>query len=679
MRTCDETDRRLLRRCGSVVRRILALALWLCPGTVVPGTAQTTQASQSSQSPEQIEQAVARYEDLLAHPAPGTSAAEVEQLRVRLGTAYFLLHRYPESLHALAPILANGASSPPADSRRNPEDRPLAAQAWLLCGLDHLELSQAEEAITPLRRSLALDAKNANARLALGDAFARTRQMDEAEEQYEDQLRLTPSLPDAWYKLGMVHIQLAADWKRSLDAQPDGRIPSQELTARYQLAGEANWDAARLLLALSKAAPSQPEVHADLGRALFALGYVKSAAEEFNKELTLDADEPTAMLGLAEAEAMQEQWIEADAEIDRLARSQPHEFARLVESAPPGPLRQAWNDGATKIPPDLAGTPEGHFWTTWLTTSSLTPDALAPMSNSAAPCRAISPDTEAARGEWLSEACYRQLLKKLENAGLLSDASRGRLVETMFRLGDNDGALREAKILQRAHPADPWAAYWLSRAHSELAGDCFVKLGLLDPSSPRVHQMLAERYLGWGQFTQSVAEYQSAIRLAPELPDLYLGLADTYSHMLDWTHAVTQYRKALELAPGSVAARAGLGHTYVKLGEWQPAIAELSEIPADAPQAPAARLDLAGAEDQVGDTRKAIEDLTPYLNQDRDGEIHFRLAVLYRRIGDMDGAKQAMAEFQKLRAAELAVSHGEIQALEEEKSAQSDAPRPPSN
>ncbi|HTW46634.1 MAG TPA: tetratricopeptide repeat protein, partial [Acidobacteriaceae bacterium] len=346
---------------------------------VVPGIAQTAPAAQNSQSPEQIEQAVAQYENLLAHPAPGTSAAALEQLRVRLGTAYFLLHRYPESLEALAPVVGNSASS----SSQNADNRLLAAQVWLLCGLDRLELNQAQEAIAPLRRALAVDAKNANARLALGDAFARTRQMDAAEEQYEDQLHLTPSLPDAWYKLGMVHIQLAADWRSHLEAEPDGHVVSQELTAQYLLAGEANWDAARLLLALSKAAPSQPEVHADLGRALFALGYTKSALEEFQKELALDPYEPTAMLGLAEAEARQQRWAEADAEVDRLASLQPQQFARLVESAPPGPLRQAWNDGATKIPANLAATSEGIFWKTWLTASSLTPDAVAPLSRSA--------------------------------------------------------------------------------------------------------------------------------------------------------------------------------------------------------------------------------------------------------------------------------------------------------
>lgn len=624
-----------------------------------------------------MEQAVAQYEAFLAHPAEGTTPSAITTLRVRLGTAYFMLREYPQSLQALTPLIAADRRNPPEASEQQ-DARPLLAQAWLICGLDHLEMNDANEAIAPLRRALALDPTNANARLALGDAFARTKQMEKAEEEYDKQLQLTPSLAAAWYKLGMVHIQLAADWRKRLSAQ-SGNILAQELTAEYLLEGEANWDAARLLLGLAKAAPNQPGVHADLGRALFALGYTKSAAEEFRRELAFDPDDPTAMLGLAEAELLQQQWAAADAEVDGLAKSQPQHLMRLVESAPAGPLRQAWNDGVVKEPPSLADTPEGDFWKTWLTTSTVTPEKVVSIAGPSEACAAQGTPADSMPGMWLSEACYRRLLHQLEDRRQLSSRVREKLVETQFRLGEYAAALRQAKILFQTHPQDPWASYWLSRAHSELAGDCFVKVALLDPTSPRVHQMLAERYLGWGQFTQAVAEYQTAIRLAPTLPDLYLGLGDTYAHMLDWSHAVAEYQQTLELAPGSVAARAELGHAMVKLGNWKQAIAELSQIPADAPQAVAAKLDLADAENQVGETRQAIADLQPFLSQDKDGEIHFRLAAFYRKIGDSADAKEAMQAFQTLRAAELAVSHGEIQALENEKPGDQQSTPPSSN
>jgi tetratricopeptide (TPR) repeat protein len=364
---------------------------------------------------------------------------------------------------------------------------------------------------------------------------------------------------------------------------------------------------------------------------------------------------------------LQNRWDDAKTELDKLVRFQPRQFARMVESAPPGLLRQAWNDGMMKMPENVAGTSEGVFWRNWLTTSSLTPDMITSITSNAAECPGVSPATVATPGLWLSESCYQRLARTPKSRPQLSSAAKEKLVETKFRLGNYQGAMQDARSVLQSHPGDQWTTYWLSRAHSELAGDCFVKLGLLDPASPRVHQMLAERYLGWGQFSQAVSEYQAAIKLAPTLPDLYLGLGDTYTRMLDWADAVAEYKKTIDLAPGSLAAQVQLGHAYVKLGEWKPAIEQLRQIPANAPQIAAARLDLANAEDQVGETRQAIADLLPFEAQDKDGEIHFRLGVFYRKIGDADDAKQAMQVFQSLRAAELAVSHTEIQSLEDER------------
>ena len=634
--------------------------------------AQSAPDSRAGQSatPQQIRQAAAQYKALLAHPAPGVTRAELDTTRLRLGTAWFLLQRYIDSLHALAPLVSGDAPSSVRPGRR-----PVLAQAWLICGLDELELNHPRDAIAPLQHALQFNPQSANARLALGDAFARTGRMQDAEQQYEAQLRITSSLPDAWYKLGIVHIQLASDWKNRLAADHTNGVLSQELVARDLLAGEANWDAARLLLRLASSAPRQPGVHADLGRALFALGYAKSAAGEFHKELAFDPEDPSAMLGLAEANAMAGHWTVADAQIDDLARSQSRALVRLVESAPAGPLRQAWNDGSIRLPQNVAATPEGAFWRTWLTTSSLTPDMLSSLPPPARECARITPQSRATPGLWLSQACYRRLLAQLQSRPQVSPVSRAKLMESLFRLGDYGEAMRLARAVLHLDPNDTWAAYWLSRSHSELAGDCFVRLALLDPASPRVHQMLAERYLGFGQFTKAVSEYQTAIRLAPSLPDLYLGLGDTYTRMMDWSQALMEFKKVLDLAPGSVAARAELGHTYIELGDWKSAIALLRTIPAESPEAAAARLDLADADNRMGNPRQAIADLLPFADQDKDGEIHFRLAAFYRRIGDLSEAKQAMQTFQSLRAAQLAVSHSEIQALEAEKAANSSAPR----
>jgi tetratricopeptide (TPR) repeat protein len=342
---------------------LLVIAMVVSCSALLSAAQSSVERPTSSETPEQLTQAAARYESFLKDPPPNTPLSDLTAVRVRLGTAYFMLDRYPDSLKALTPVLASDSRTqssktsasgpvPPAD----PNARLMLAQAWLVCGLDHLKLNQPSDAVSPLRRALAFNTTNANARLALGDALARSNRMEEAEKQYEEQLRMTPSLPDAWYKLGMVHIQLAADWKSALTKKYESTALSQQLIAESMLAGEQNWDAARVLLQLAKAAPRTPGVHTDLGHALFALGYAKSAADEFHKELSFDSEDPSAMFGLAQTAALQEQWQEANSELDRLAHSQAQQLAQLAESAPPTAAT-----GMERRRGEIAGECCGHF------------------------------------------------------------------------------------------------------------------------------------------------------------------------------------------------------------------------------------------------------------------------------------------------------------------------------
>src|SRR5438270_3435147 len=128
--------------------------LWAQTGSGSPksGGAQT----------EQFENAVAYYQKILAGSPPRTTEVET---RTRLAMAYFMLHRYDESLQAIQPLTtaANVSAKAPARS-----DVP--AQAWTVQGLDYLELNRLPEAITSLQRALATNPSAGTARPALGDA-----------------------------------------------------------------------------------------------------------------------------------------------------------------------------------------------------------------------------------------------------------------------------------------------------------------------------------------------------------------------------------------------------------------------------------------------------------------------------------------------------------------------------
>ncbi|HLW79121.1 MAG TPA: tetratricopeptide repeat protein, partial [Terriglobia bacterium] len=161
------------------------------PGPPADALQDTLKAATEAERANQYERAAGLYQQALASGDAGKLApGAVIEARTRLATDYFLLRRYQDSLDALAPLDSPGSAAVP---------RP--AQAWLVGGLDHLELGQIPEAEAAFRETLALNPDSGTARLALGDALARAGRMDEAAEQYEEQTRRTPTQSDAWYKL----------------------------------------------------------------------------------------------------------------------------------------------------------------------------------------------------------------------------------------------------------------------------------------------------------------------------------------------------------------------------------------------------------------------------------------------------------------------------------------------
>jgi tetratricopeptide (TPR) repeat protein len=596
----------------------------------------------------QYEKAAALYQRI-AEQADGELQV---QARTRLATDYFLLHRYTDSLQAVEP-LTQGAAVP---SR-------LPAQAWLVEGLDYLELDHPARALAPLRQALALNPDSGTARLALGDALARTHRFEEALSQYQEQTRRTPQLPDAWYKLGLTYQQLAAQTVKEVAKKFPASTVAEQLAAEEALANEDYLAAAKSLYRLVRRAPQQPQVHADLGFALLNLGFPKVAEEQFRAELSQDPYCPLALLGRAVTESLRGDQVGAVASVKQLIDSNPHEASRLLASPPPVALRQAWASGKVRISQQLAASPAAQLWMAWLRDSgtTFTPPAALP-----APC--VNPPSQPleAPGVWLPEACYQSLRQRLGRKKRWTQIERLKLAEAELRLGNYQQARHAAQLALASDPSSDWAMFWLHQANGRLADDMFLKVASLNPESPRVHEMLARYYAHEHDVPRAKAEYSAAIRAAPDLPDLHLGLGTLYWGSGEWEEAEKELQRTLELMPGSVRARFELGDAYVQQGRWQEAIRQLQQVRDDPGVGLKARLDLAKAEEEMGQLRQAIEVLAPAASQDTSGEVHYRLAALYRKLGDKAHAQQALATFKKLRDASLAASRQEAESLDKE-------------
>jgi tetratricopeptide (TPR) repeat protein len=591
------------------------------------------------------------YRQVLQAAVQQNELSSVFPVRVQLAKDYFFLRRYEDSLKALEPVLVTSG--------------PTRATATLVAGLDNIELNRLPQAITNLREAVALDPRSGTARLSLGDAFARSGQLEEAAKEYREQLSRTPSVADAWYKLGVVYSSLSAQTVQDAERRNPTDSIVRMLVAERLLEKGASAVALPPLVAILHTSPVLPGLRADLGAALLDLGSIREASEQFRSELSRDPESPKALLGLAEADALNADWQTAFNLLIHLAHAHPRQLQQELEVPLPKPLREAWEQGHLAVPQRWADTSVGKLWSHWLRDSGTGVRFVVQRSD--AGCEPPEASTSARKpGIWLTQGCYEKLRTDLEGRNAQGVATLAKLAEADFRLGDYERARAEAGKLARRQPGNGWAAYWLAQSYEALADRCFRSVASMNPGSARVQQMLAQLDAGRFHWSQAEEEYKAAIRLAPNLPDLHLGLGTVYWQAGDWAQAEPELETTLELDPASAVANYELGDCYVAQHRWPAAIAPLRRAIVDPSVSYRAHLDLGRAEEESGHSRQALQDLLPVAQEDRDGVLHYRLALLYRRLGEAVSARQALARSQALRESSAQAAQQHIQQAEQE-------------
>jgi tetratricopeptide (TPR) repeat protein len=578
------------------------------------------------------------------------------EVRARLATLYFLLHRYPESLHTVEPITKKATAA-----------AAVPVQAWVVEGLDELELSQLPGAIQALRQALKLNPASGTARLALGDALARSGNLNQAASEYKEQLRRTPNEAEAWYKLGLAYGVLSKEVAGEfLRRHPQDSVGLQ-LEAERLIAHGGYPEALRILFPLLQKSPSQAGLYADLGMALLGLGFPETAEPQFRKELSLDPLAPEARFGLLVVLSLRGDWTNVLEQLRTLAESNPRELAWFFESPPPSALREPLQQKLNEMPEEFARTRLGAAWKTWLEIADV--DLTLVDESGDKPCSAAPTTAQSQPGVWLSEACYRQLADKLGKVPGASHAERDKLAEAQLRAGDAQGAEAAAAPILKSQASDGWAMYWLVRSYDALGYEAFRKVSILSPNSARTHQMMAKYYSDQHETAHAVAEYEAALKLSPDLPDLYLGLGTVYWVAGDWDRAEPPLRKALELEPSLVAASYELGDVHVQKRQWDAAVRNLRPALRDPTLNYQVCLDLAKAEAALGHNQDAVDYLLRVAKQDQDGELHYRLALLYRKIGDSAKAETALAASNQLRQASTQLGQEVLRTMEKERQA----------
>ncbi len=84
---------------------------------------------------------------------------------------------------------------------------------------------------------------------------------------------------------------------------------------------------------------------------------------------------------------------------------------------------------------------------------------------------------------------------------------------------------------------------------------------------PRIYVIKGRRHFAAGQYQQSVADYQHAIRLSPTFARAYVELGDANRQLARYDEAEKAFKQAMSLEDESCAS-CGLGVSYSKTGRY---------------------------------------------------------------------------------------------------------------
>jgi tetratricopeptide (TPR) repeat protein len=210
--------------------------------------------------------------------------------------------------------------------------------------------------------------------------------------------------------------------------------------------------------------------------------------------------------------------------------------------------------------------------------------------------------------------------------------------------GPGDGS-RAAPAPQPTLPSDADAAMAETlRITQQLVADF--------PRNPDALEVAARAQFVLGSASRAEEIWQDILALNPRYAYAHAGLGTVAARKGEHRQAVGHFRRALEIDPTATQARLDLALALFDLGETKEATRALQDQLRQGPSGDAHML-LGLIAWQEGDAAEARKQYAAAVhNLPQHAAAHLGLANAYTRLGQTERAREAMAEFQKLRADE---------------------------
>jgi len=224
--------------------------------------------------------------------------------------------------------------------------------------------------------------------------------------------------------------------------------------------------------------------------------------------------------------------------------------------------------------------------------------------------------------------------------------------------GDGQGAADALDRAAKLSPDNVDILYHRGRAHLFVSNDSYSRMFKADPKSWRIRQLLAESNASAERHIDAIAEYEAAIKLAPNEPRLHEDLGTQYRLAGKTQEAEQAYLKELEIDPQNITAQYKLGVLAIENGDAARGKSLIEAALRVKPDLQHSDYNLGRAEMLLGNDAAAaqhFERATTAAGSDPDiiEQSWYQLGIVYRRLHRIAEAQKAMAAFQKLKDEEV--------------------------
>jgi tetratricopeptide (TPR) repeat protein len=243
--------------------------------------------------------------------------------------------------------------------------------------------------------------------------------------------------------------------------------------------------------------------------------------------------------------------------------------------------------------------------------------------------------------------------------GVDSDQVHTLLAMSMYALHRYEPASRHFEVLFKRQPTNTTLQYLLSesymRSHqTEQLPGFLQQLQAVAPDSAVIHMLAGEQYDRLGQTEKAIPEFLQVEAGAPDMPLVHFALGYFYweQNLLD--KAAEQFEGEVKLKNGEAAEAEGfLGDIALRGGRQAEAEHLLRESLQIDPKVRIAHYDLGVICAEKKDTSAAVQHFRTAIALDTQrADAYYRLATLYRQLGDLNRQRALLAKVEQLHAAE---------------------------